>query len=94
MSNSTREVTFTFLFPSWVEPFLGKSVHRLPDQDPGHTGVRSRRPGSRPRGRPGQEDGQREQRPQHQVSLSPCNFLSGHIAALVFVIRRSSKPFP
>lgn len=25
MSNSTWKVTFTFLFPSWVEPFLRES---------------------------------------------------------------------
>lgn len=88
---STLKVPFTSLFPIWVEPCLCGSVHRLPAQGFSLPALRKgRSEASEARQLPGQNDGQWGQRPQHQVSLSSFNFLSGHVPALGAVIRQAS----
>lgn len=96
-SDNTEEITFTSLFSIWVEPSGAGSFtdFLLRAGQPHWTQVGS---GglevSEAKQFPGLKDSLWRWQPHRQVSLSPCNFLSGHIAALVFVIRRSSKPFP
>lgn len=94
VSNSTGKVTFTFFSSHgrshfWVSRFTDFLIRTQATLDPG-TGGQAPGPGRAP----GREDGWREQRLRCQVSLSPCNFLSGYIAALASVVRHSSKPFP
>ena len=91
MFHNTQNVTFIPLFPIWVELSLAESIHTFPAQ--GWTATLKPDWGLRKDQKSWQspEDGHGQwgQRSQHQVSLCPpsFNFLSGHAAALVLVIR-------